>query len=225
MKKSICFIILGLTIFLIIMNMVFYENGKKFVKEESYAWNEKEIYASDHLIGKNSFQEIKELNGADIDVNKEIKYVNIVNNLALVVFEKDNLNNGKIQFLLYSVDGRFLYGYQITPKNAARIQVGILAESEEICIFDPKFGYDYNDGKIRYGVTVIKSGGTLSYGFEYKQKKSEVEIYCKNEMTKEEIIIRFRSVICIYMQSCRFWAGGNNIQCMYVANDDYITEL
>ena len=134
--------------------MVFYENGKKFVKEESYAWNEKEIYASDHLIGKNSFQEIKELNGADIDVNKEIKYVNIVNNLALVVFEKDNLNNGKIQFLLYSVDGRFLYGYQITPKNAARIQVGILAESEEICIFDPKFGYDYNDGKIRYGVTI-----------------------------------------------------------------------
>lgn len=116
MKKSICIIILGLTIFLIIMNMVFYENGKKFVKEESYAWNEKEIYASDHLIGKNSFQEIKELNGADIDVNKEIKYVNIVENLALVVFEKDNLNNGKIQFLLYSVDGRFLYGYQITPK-------------------------------------------------------------------------------------------------------------
>lgn len=33
MKKSICIIILGLTIFLIIMNMVFYENGKKFVKE------------------------------------------------------------------------------------------------------------------------------------------------------------------------------------------------
>ena len=61
MKKSICIIILGLTIFLIIMNMVFYENGKKFVKEESYAWNEKEIYASDHLIGKNSFQEIKEI--------------------------------------------------------------------------------------------------------------------------------------------------------------------
>ena len=111
MKKSICFIILGLTIFLIIMNMVFYENGKKFVKEESYAWNEKEIYASDHLIGKNSFQEIKELNGANIDVNKEIKYVNIVNNLALVVFEKDNLNNGKVQFLVYSVDGRFLRGY------------------------------------------------------------------------------------------------------------------
>ncbi|MFR2149433.1 MAG: hypothetical protein ACLS7Z_02045 [Christensenellales bacterium] len=95
--------------------MVFYENGKKFVKEESYAWNEKEIYASDHLDWENSFQEIKELNGADIDVNKEIKYVNIVNNLALVVFEKDNLNNGKIH-LLYSVDGRFLYGYQITPK-------------------------------------------------------------------------------------------------------------
>ena len=40
------------------------------------------------------------------------------------------------------------------------------------------------------------------------RKKSEVEIYCKNEMTKEEKIIRFRSVICIYMQSCRFWAGG-----------------
>ena len=47
----------------------------------------------------------------------------------------------------------------------------------------------------------------------------------QNEMTKEEIIIRFRSVICIYMQPCRFWAGGNNIQCMYVADDDYITEL
>lgn len=170
MKKSICFIILGLTIFLIIMNMVFYENGKKFVKEESYAWNEKEIYASDHLIGKNAFQEIKELNGADIDVNKEIKYVNIVKNLALVVFEKDNLNNGKIQFLLYSVDGRFLYGYQITPKNAARIQVGILAESEEICIFDPKFGYDYNDGKIRYGVTIIKNDGALSYGYFYDDR-------------------------------------------------------
>ena len=44
MKKSICIIILGLTIFLIIMNMVFYENGKKFVKEESYAWNEKYMH-------------------------------------------------------------------------------------------------------------------------------------------------------------------------------------
>lgn len=54
----------------------------------------------------------------------------------------------------------------------------------------------------------IKIHDCAFYGFEYKQKKSEVEIYCKNEMTKEEIIIRFRSVICIYMQSCRFWAGG-----------------
>ena len=177
MKKSICIIILGLTIFLTIMNMVFYENGKKFVKEESYAWNEKEIYASDHLIGKNSFQEIKELNGADIDVNKEIKYVNIVENLALVVFEKDNLNNGKIQFLLYSVDGRFLYGYQITPKNAARIQVGILVESKEVCIFDPKFGYDYNDGKIRYGVTIIKNDGALSYGYFYDDRALGWEAY------------------------------------------------
>lgn len=74
-------------------------------------------------------------------------------------------------------------------------------------------------------INKIKIHGCAFYGFEYKQKKSEVEIYCENEMTKEEIIIRFRSVICIYMQSCRFWAGGNNIQCMYVANDDYITEL
>ena len=159
------------------MNMVFCENGKKFVKEESYAWNEKEIYASDHLIGKNSFQEIKELNGADIDVNKEIKYVYIVENLALVVFEKDNLNNGKIQFLLYSVDGRFLYGYQITPKNAARIQVGILVESKEVCIFDPKFGYDYNDGKIRYGVTIIKNDGALSYGYFYDDRALGWEAY------------------------------------------------
>lgn len=67
-------------------------------------------------------------------------------------------------------------------------------------------------------INKIKIHDCAFYGFEYKQKKSEVEIYCKNEMTKEEIIIRFRSVICIYMQSCRFWAGGNNIQCMYVAN-------
>ena len=152
------------------MNMIFYENGNEFVKEESYAWNEKEIYASDHLIGKRSFQEIKELSVADIDVNKEIEYVNIVKNLVLIVFEKDNLNNGEIQFLLYSVDGRFLHGYQITPKNAARIQVGILIESKEICIFDPKFGYDYNDGKIRYGVTIIKNDGTISYGYFYDDK-------------------------------------------------------
>ena len=27
------------------------------------------------------------------------------------------------------------------------------------------------------------------------------------------------------MQSCRFWAGGNQIQCMYVADDSYISEL
>ena len=66
MKKSICFIILGLTIFLIIMNMVFYENGKKFVKEESYAWNEKEIYEEDFEfeVGKNNV--IKE--GKDITI-------------------------------------------------------------------------------------------------------------------------------------------------------------
>ena len=101
MKKGFVFIFVGLTVFLIIMNIGFYEDGRKFIKEESYAWNEKKIYASDHLIGKNSFQEIKELNGADIDVNKEIKYVNIVKNLALVVFEKDNLNNGNIQSLMY----------------------------------------------------------------------------------------------------------------------------
>ena len=63
------------------------------------------------------------------------------------------------------------------------------------------------------------------YGFEYKQKKSEVEIYCKIEMIKKEITIRFSDVICIYMQACRFWAGGNSIQCMYVADDTYITEL
>lgn len=170
MKKGFAFIFVGLTVFLIIMNIGFYEDGRKFIKEESYAWNEKKIYASDHLIGKNAFQEIKELNGADIDVNKKIKYINIVNDLALVVFEKDNLNNGKVQFLVYSVDGRFLHGYQITPKNAARIQVGILKESGEICVFDPKFGYDYNDGKIRYGVTLIKSGAALSYGFFYDDK-------------------------------------------------------
>ena len=71
MKKGFVFIFVGLTVFLIIMNIGFYEDGRKFIKEESYAWNEKEIYVSDHLIGKNAFQEIKELNGADIDVNKE----------------------------------------------------------------------------------------------------------------------------------------------------------
>lgn len=69
-------------------------------------------------------------------------------------------------------------------------------------------------------INKIKIHDCAFYGFGYKQKKSEVEIYCKNEMTKEEIIIRFRSVMCIYMQSCRFWAGGNNIQCMYAANGD-----
>lgn len=177
MKKGFVFIFVGLTVFLIIMNIGFYEDGRKFIKEESYAWNEKKIYASDHLIGKNAFQEIKELNGTDIDVNKEIKYVNIVNDLALVVFEKDNLNNGKVQCLVYSVDGRFLHGYQITPKNAARIQAGILKESGEICVFDPKFGYDYNDGKIRYGVTLIKSGAALSYGFFYDDKALGWEAY------------------------------------------------
>ena len=62
--------------------------------------------------------------------------------------------------------------------------------------------------------------------FFIKPNKEELEETFNTKIeTKEEIIIRFRSVICIYMQSCRFWAGGNNIQCMYVANDDYITEL
>ena len=67
-------------------------------------------------------------------------------------------------------------------------------------------------------INKIKIHDCAFYGFEYKQKKSEVEIYCKNEMTKEEIIIRFRSVICIYMQSCRFWAGGEIIYsaCMWL---------
>ena len=197
MKKGFVFIFVGLTVFLIIMNIGFYEDGRKFIKEESYAWNEKKIYASDHLIGKNAFQEIKELNGADIDVNKEIKYVNIVNNRALVVFEKDNLNNGKVQFLVYSVDGRFLYGYQITPKNAARIQVGILTESEEICIFDPKFGYDYNDGKIRYGVTIIKNDGALSYGYFYDDRALGWEAYTASfsefipkEIKKGKVVIQ-----------------------------------
>ena len=38
-------------------------------------------------------------------------------------------------------------------------------------------------------INKIKIHDCAFYGFEYKQKKSEVEIYCKNEMTKEEIII------------------------------------
>ena len=46
-------------------------------------------------------------------------------------------------------------------------------------------------------INKIKIHDCAFYGFEYKQKKSEVEIYCEND----------------------------NIQCMYVANDDYITEL
>ena len=37
-------------------------------------------------------------------------------------------------------------------------------------------------------INKIKIHDCAFYGFEYKQKKSEVEIYCKNEMTKEEII-------------------------------------
>ena len=36
-------------------------------------------------------------------------------------------------------------------------------------------------------INKIKIHDCAFYGFEYKQKKSEVEIYCKNEMTKEEI--------------------------------------
>ena len=74
-------------------------------------------------------------------------------------------------------------------------------------------------------ISKIKIQDFAFYGFEYKQKKSEVEIHCKNEMIKKEITMRFSNVICIYMQSCRFWAGGNSIQCMYVADDMYITEL
>ena len=50
-------------------------------------------------------------------------------------------------------------------------------ESGEICVFDPKFGYDYNDGKIRYGVTLIKSGAALSYGFFYDDKALGWEAY------------------------------------------------
>lgn len=73
-------------------------------------------------------------------------------------------------------------------------------------------------------ISKIKIQDFAFYGFEYKQKKSEVEIHCKNEMIKKEITIRFSNVICIYMQSCRFWAGGNSIQCMYVADDTYVTE-
>ena len=74
-------------------------------------------------------------------------------------------------------------------------------------------------------ISKIKIQDFAFYGFEYKQKKSEVEIHCKNEMIKKEITMRFSNVICIYMQSCRVWAGGNSIQCMYVADDTYITKL
>ena len=38
-------------------------------------------------------------------------------------------------------------------------------------------------------INKIKIHDCAFYGFEYRQKKSEVEIYCKNEMTKEEINI------------------------------------
>lgn len=55
-------------------------------------------------------------------------------------------------------------------------------------------------------ISKIKIQDFAFYGFEYKQKKSEVEIHCKNEMIKKEITMRFSNVICIYMQSCRFWA-------------------
>ena len=75
--------------------------------------------------------------------------------------------------------------------------MGILVESKEVCIFDPKFGYDYNDGKIRYGVTVIKSGGTLSYGFFYDDKALGWEAYTASfsefipkEIKKGKVVIQ-----------------------------------
>ena len=55
--------------------------------------------------------------------------------------------------------------------------MGILVESKEVCIFDPKFGYDYNDGKIRYGVTIIKNDGVLSYGYFYDDSALGWEAY------------------------------------------------
>lgn len=79
----------------------------------------------------------------------------------------------------------------------------------------------YNQDDIRG----IKIHDCAFYGFEYRQKESEVEVRCKDEMAQEDIVIVFRNVIGIHMQSCRFWAGGNQIQCMYVADDSYISEL
>ena len=57
----------------------------------------------------------------------------------------------------------FCVDIQIT-ENAARIQVNS-GGSAKICIFDLNLDMIIMMKKIRCGVTVIKSGGTLSYSF------------------------------------------------------------
>ena len=41
----------------------------------------------------------------------------------------------------------------------------------------------------------IKIHDCAFYGFEYRQKESEVEVRCKDEMAQEDIVIVFRNVI------------------------------
>lgn len=62
-------------------------------------------------------------------------------------------------------------------------------------------------------------------GFEYKTTESNVCITCDNDYFKKTYFLKFKNVICIHMQSCRFWGSGNSVQCMYIDDDKYIDDL
>lgn len=62
-------------------------------------------------------------------------------------------------------------------------------------------------------------------GFEYKARESNVRMTCDNEYFRKTYFLEFKNVICVHLQSCRFWGSGNSIQCMYVDEDKYIDDL
>lgn len=62
-------------------------------------------------------------------------------------------------------------------------------------------------------------------GFDYRAEQSSVKITCRNEYLCKTYQMVFRNVICIHMQSYRFWGSGNSIQCIYRDGDELIDDL
>ena len=119
-------------------------------KEESFPWNTQILLDSNEPVRKAKIIEIN-----DIRYGKKVRNTCLQDDHVMFIFERDP--DRKVQLLVFSVYGEYLYGYWVYIED--RVQVGLSPCYEGILLFD----YKERDGG-RCPVTLLTPNG------DYKKK-------------------------------------------------------